>query len=211
MGMADTTPWKYGLSGGALALDFANTVGWRKRAKRAEHLRNYADLLAWAKSAGALSGPEAERLAGEGRRRPGATSAALRRALRLREAIYGLFSALALRAAPAAEDLRALNAALPAALSRLRIGVSENVPAWEWTGDELALDRMLWPVARSAADLLTSQHLGRVRECGDEHCGWLFLDTSRNQSRRWCSMSDCGNRAKARRHYARTRSGKVKG
>ncbi|MCL4370559.1 MAG: CGNR zinc finger domain-containing protein [Chloroflexi bacterium] len=66
---------------------------------------------------------------------------------------------------------------------------------------------MLWPVARSAGELLTSSELGRVRKCAGYPCGRLFLDTSRNQSRRWCDMKSCGNLAKARRHYARIRAG----
>jgi predicted RNA-binding Zn ribbon-like protein len=64
---------------------------------------------------------------------------------------------------------------------------------------------MLWPVVRDAADLLTSKELNRVGRCADERCGWLFVDTSRNRSRRWCSMESCGNRAKARRHYRKSR------
>ena len=75
--------------------------------------------------------------------------------------------------------------------------------AWDWT-PENALDRVLWPVVRDAAELLSGEDLDRVGRCADANCGWLFLDTSRNHSRRWCSMKDCGNRAKARRHYQRT-------
>ena len=75
--------------------------------------------------------------------------------------------------------------------------------AWRWKRDD-GLDRILWPVAWSAAELLTEGPLARVREYpGDDNCGWLFLDTSRNGSRRWCDMSTCGNRAKARRYYRR--------
>ena len=75
--------------------------------------------------------------------------------------------------------------------------------AWAAGAPGTPLRRPLWPVLWSAADLLTSDRLARVRSCGDPRCGWLFLDTSRNRSRRWCDMADCGNRAKARRHYAR--------
>jgi predicted RNA-binding Zn ribbon-like protein len=69
------------------------------------------------------------------------------------------------------------------------------------------MDQMLWPVARSAAELLTSERAGRVRECASETCSWLFLDGSRNGRRKWCDMASCGNRAKARRYYARHRTG----
>jgi predicted RNA-binding Zn ribbon-like protein len=62
---------------------------------------------------------------------------------------------------------------------------------------------MLWPIASSAADLLTSERLKKVRLCEAKTCTWLFLDESRNHSRRWCDMKVCGNREKARRHYQR--------
>ena len=78
-------------------------------------------------------------------------------------------------------------------------------------GDEISLDKMIWAVARSAADLLTSADLKRVGVCAGEGCGWLFFDTSKNNSRRWCAMEDCGNRAKARRHYQRSQTQKKKG
>jgi predicted RNA-binding Zn ribbon-like protein len=62
---------------------------------------------------------------------------------------------------------------------------------------------MLWPIVDAAADLLVRGEPERIKTCGSATCGWLFLDLSRNRSRRWCDMKDCGNRAKARRHYAR--------
>ncbi len=78
--------------------------------------------------------------------------------------------------------------------------------AWEWDAGGDVLARPLWALARSAADLLTSPRLSRVRECpGEDGCGWLFLDTSKNGSRRWCSMQGCGSRAKARRYAGRRR------
>jgi predicted RNA-binding Zn ribbon-like protein len=74
---------------------------------------------------------------------------------------------------------------------------------WSWIAQDDVLDRMLWPVIRSAADLLTSQDLWSVKICASDSCNWLFLDTSKNQSRRWCDMKSCGNRAKVHRHYER--------
>jgi predicted RNA-binding Zn ribbon-like protein len=71
---------------------------------------------------------------------------------------------------------------------------------WSWDDDD-DLNRIVWPVAKSAADLLAEGDLGRVRKCGSHDCTWLFYDTSKNRSRRWCDMKGCGNRAKARRHY----------
>lgn len=74
---------------------------------------------------------------------------------------------------------------------------------WDWRENKGELDRLLWPVIQSAGDLMISNEVNRTRECEDDTCEWLFIDRSKNHSRRWCDMSDCGNRAKARRHYAR--------
>jgi predicted RNA-binding Zn ribbon-like protein len=92
----------------------------------------------------------------------------------------------------------------------VEVGAGGERWRWRWAGDaesEPALDRVLWPVARSAAELLTSDDLAAVRECAAPDCRWLFLDRSRNRSRRWCAMATCGNRSKARRHYRRGRAG----
>ena len=84
--------------------------------------------------------------------------------------------------------------------------MANNALNWTYTFEERKLDQMLWPIIRSAAELLTSDKLDRVCECPGENCGWLFIDMSRNRSRRWCDMKDCGNRAKARRHYRKTKA-----
>jgi predicted RNA-binding Zn ribbon-like protein len=105
-----------------------------------------------------------------------------------------------------ADDLATFNSALSAALAQSQVIKTAEGFAWDWNAAEDALDRMLWPVMQDAADLLTSSALDRVGQCADDQCGWLFLDTSRNRSRKWCSMKDCGNRAKARRHYQRSRN-----
>ncbi len=124
-------------------------------------------------------------------------------AVELREAIYRIFASIASDDRPDVEDLELLNGALGPALANARIVEGQDGFTWDWAGDELSLDRMLWPVARSAAELLSSAQLNRARQCADEKCGWLFLDMSRNRSRRWCSMEYCGNRNKARNYYHR--------
>ena len=135
----------------------------------------------------------------------------LARAIRLREALYRMFSALARDAQVAPDDLSILNGALAEAHNRLRLGAAPAFDrfGWVWSGADDALDRMLWPIARSAAELLTAPELARVRECAGQPCGWLFLDASRNHSRRWCSMAGCGNRAKAKRHYERAKAARA--
>ena len=112
---------------------------------------------------------------------------------------------------PGAEVLGVVNGVLADMLGRSRLAPAGGDLAWAWGGDEDALDRPLWAVARAAAALLTGPGLERVRACPGVGCGWLFLDTSRNRSRRWCDMRDCGNRAKARRHYQRSRAAESSG
>lgn len=129
----------------------------------------------------------------------------LEQAIALRETLYRICVAVAGQRTPAANDIALLNAALAKAMARLQLVATEGDWRWAWADGEDALDRMLWPVVWSAAELLTSEARWRVRVCADEQCGWLFLDMSRNRSRRWCAMEDSGNRAKARRHYRRTR------
>lgn len=194
------------LSGGRLCLDFANTVSNRHGERPRERLLGYRDLVSWSRQAGVLADREAERLVRDAAGRPAEATAVLGRAVALRNAIYRTFSAVAAGRRPDAGDLAALTAALAEATARSRIVPAADGFAWDWSGEGGALDRMLWPVAKSAADLLTSDDVRAVRECASDTCTWLFMDTSRNRSRRWCDMRSCGNRAKVRRHRARRRA-----
>jgi predicted RNA-binding Zn ribbon-like protein len=194
------------LHGGALCLDFVNTVDSRGASQPGQHLRQYADLARWGWHAGALSEPQARRLLEAGARRPAEAAQTLAEALALREAIYRIFAAIARKQSPASIDLDALRAAYCAALQHARLTLAAGGYAWEWAEVD-ALDRVLWPVARSAVELLTSSEVARVKECANAAgCGWLFLDRSKNGSRRWCSMDECGSRDKMRRQYARRHS-----
>jgi predicted RNA-binding Zn ribbon-like protein len=191
------------LLGGRLSLDFANTADWHASDQPVEFLTSYAAFVAWSRHAGILAEHEGQRLLKEAARRPVDATAVLKRAISLREAIYRIFSAISSGSRPPAADLAAFNAELTRGLAQSRIALTGEGFAWDWSGGEDGLERMLWPVVHDAAELLTSGELDRVGQCADDRCGWLYLDTSRNRSRRWCSMEDCGNRAKARRHYQR--------
>jgi len=190
-----------------LALDFANTLGSRQAERPREHLRHYGDLLAWARLADLLSPSQAERLSALAAQHPAAAEQTLAEARALRETIYRLFVRRASGQEPAPGDLDALNRALARALAHERLRPTPKGIAWGWADDD-ALDRVLWPVARAAGELLAAAEATRVRICEAAPCGWLFLDTTRNRSRRWCDMRSCGNRAKARRHYARSKAGR---
>ncbi|HEY3316696.1 MAG TPA: ABATE domain-containing protein [Bacillota bacterium] len=197
----------YKFTAGVLPLDFVNTVDWRLADEPVELLSDYGDLISWGRQAGAIDARMAGRLVRAVEKAPKAALAALRRAIVLREALFRIFSARIGGRSAEATDLELVNAALAEVLSMARLRAAGAGFEWSWAEDQPNLNRVVWPVVYSAADLLTSRdRLGRVGLCADPLCGWVFLDTSRNGQRRWCSMDDCGNRAKARRHYDRSKA-----
>jgi predicted RNA-binding Zn ribbon-like protein len=188
--------------GGALALDFTNTIGGTHRAPDHEHLQEYDDLVDFAVQGGAISSTEERRLKSEARRHPLRAKEVLRRGLALREAIWRFFAARVAGVPGDSNDLTLVNREIGAALSHARVIPEENEFVWGWD-DEGSLDRPLWPIARSTADIISSPDaLAQLRECASETCEWLFLDRSRNHTRRWCDMNDCGGRGKVRRFRA---------
>jgi len=195
----------FDFTGGNLCLDFTNTLDGT-RTSPTERLKTYPDLVAWGRQADILSDGEARQLAQLAAGHPRDAARVLTKAVAIRELLYRIFSSVIDGSPTRPEDLATLNAALSPTLDRLRIGARARGFGWAWAPAGDALDRMLWPVLRSAGDLLVSGELRGVRRCAGETCNWLFLDTSRNHSRRWCDMRSCGNRAKARRHYARKKA-----
>jgi predicted RNA-binding Zn ribbon-like protein len=198
------------LRGGVVCLDFVNTVGSRLTERTSEYLRSYEDLLDWSRQAGLLALEEAEDLSRRAMLDPEGARQTLSRALALREAVYRMVSS-AIAGEPQDEsELSALNRELSISLSHLRVMAADGAYTWgwDWIGEdgEVRPDGPLWPVTQSAAELLTSPNLSRVKVCAGEGCGWVFLDESRNSSRRWCDSRDCGNRERVRRHLARKRA-----
>ena len=196
----------FDLTGGLLCLDFANTVDDRTEVHPQELLNSYNDLVLWSQQAHVLTEQEAQRLLEKAARRPSEASRVLKRAVAIREAIFRIFKAVAEDISPEDEDLVSLSAAVADAQNHAQIVLKANGFIWNWAGNAGDLDRMLWPVVLSAADFLTSDELDTVRVCASDSCNWLFLDTSKNHSRRWCNMKSCGNREKARRFYSRKKS-----
>ncbi len=196
--------WTFVLSGGRLCMDFANTVSWRS-SHHIERLKTYKDLVAWSRQARLLTDDQARALTRKASRRPGESARIVQEAVALREAIYRIFAGFAASSPPLPADLFVLNGALAKTLVRRRVVPVTRGFAWDWMHAE-ALDYMLGAVAESAADLLTSSELRDVRLCAADNCGWIFVDTTRNHSRRWCAMDVCGNRAKVRRFYRRTKA-----
>lgn len=191
--------------GGNLALDLANTANRASHPEPRDKLRAYEDVVVWGERTGLFGSGLAGALRAEAERRPDAAGVALARTAELREALYAIFSAVGANRAPPESDVLTLDAFLRGGAAHRRIQRDKDGWTWRWEAGDEPLEQHLWPTAWAAADLLTDGDLRRVKECANDTCSWLFVDMSKNRSRRWCDMKDCGNRAKARRHYRRTK------
>ncbi|MFT4164375.1 MAG: ABATE domain-containing protein [Microlunatus sp.] len=201
------------LVGGAVCLDFANTVGPRRPSpedRPTDHIPDVQRLLGWAAHVGLLTGQQSAVLSRSADQDPESAAAVLGDARWLREAIYDAFSAVADGAQAPQVALDAIQSAYLTALSQARLTRVSSGLGWEWPNSD-SLEQVLWPIARSAVDLALSDQLARVRRCpGDDgHCGWLFLDLSKSGTRRWCSMRTCGSRVKSRRQVERLRTARA--
>lgn len=200
--------------GGRLCLDFTNSVGgWNlggddTRGKRVfsprdDRLQDYQDLVAWALKAEVVDAYQAATLLKEAAAHPQAATTTWKRALRLRAAIHSIASSLENRASPESDDLDTLARETSSARARLQLWRGPTNLEWRLPKGTLPLDAILGPVAQSAEDCFTRGDLTRLHTCPGEECGWLFEDTTRNRSRRWCDMGDCGNSAKVQTFRAR--------
>lgn len=189
------------LLGGHLALDFINTARGEGGDELFECLRDYGDLVAWAHHVGLLSDSGATRLLRETRNRTSESKSTYRRVLELRSALAEVFQAISQGRRPPTAGIETVRDAYHEAFAHARLSRQDGGFEWTWTeGDDLA--RMIWPVVHRAIDLLTTGELDRVKRCPG--CGWLFLDASKNRSRRWCTMEQgCGDHEKMRRYIAR--------
>ena len=191
---------------GALCLDFANTIHNFRAEDKEEDLRATSDLLQWANEAGLLSGADHDRLTAHCKRNPREAAAALAKGTVIRDMLLSIFAGIANGRSISAQRLSELNSALVEAPGLLRAVKKSDRIETEWMSAAEGLSQVFFAVLTSAAQLLASDCLTRVRECASADCTWLFIDESRNRSRRWCDMSACGNRMKARLHYQRLRA-----
>ncbi len=185
-------------------LDFHNTLAWPTPDGVNERIRDFDDLVLWSRTSGLVTRPEAARLLRDIARHPAQRTRVISEARRLRRLLHDVFGAIAERKRIPAAQLDKLNREVKRASGSLELGVTATGLNWTndpATGAALILHRLVWETAQ----LLTSADSQMVRSCANRECGWLFLDTTKNHSRRWCSMSDCGSRAKARRYYRRNK------
>ena len=194
------------LKSGHPVLEFTYTVSNHASEHPGEKLFNYEDLLAWTGKVGLLHEEQLQMLMSKAATQPEESAGIFTKSLELREAVYRIFVAKTKAKSPADRDLMILNSVLAPLTSDAQIVYRSGGFEWGWNFDENALEAPLWILALSAVDLLTSENLKLVGQCADEEgCGWLFVDTSKNHSRRWCDINDCGNRAKQRRYQQRVR------
>jgi predicted RNA-binding Zn ribbon-like protein len=190
---------------GNACLDFVNTLDDRYT-KPKEGLHTYADLARFVAESGLLDISQADALIKRSSMSPDQGRKVLASAKELREAIHDVFWAIIHHRSARRTALAQLNASIQAAAGHLRLKEVDGLFVWQFE-DEGRLDSILWPLARSAGELLVSHELEFVRACASESCQWFFLDTSKNHQRRWCDMTRCGNRAKVQRFYLRQKTG----
>jgi predicted RNA-binding Zn ribbon-like protein len=188
-----------------LCLEFVNTLAWRG-SLRSESLHQFSDLLEWCGSSGALPRNALEEVRKWSAKNPADAAAVLQAAIDIRELIYRLFIDLTSEKPLDGADLRALNSALAQAPARTSVAANAHAFGWSIAIEPPSAATLLATVLWSAADLIISANRKRIRHCANDKCLWMFIDDSKNRSRRWCSMQACGNRAKAQRHYQRQKS-----
>jgi len=196
-------PPRFELMGGPACLDFVNTLDDRFSGEPKELLKSYLDLARFAEDTGILDPTEVDRLFQLSQQSPEAAQRVLGAAVQLREAMYAVFWAIVSRKPVPPPALFTLNQYVQVAAQHAKLVAGNGRVEWGFDEARGSFEAPLWPIARSAADLLASDDVRFVRACASKTCLWLFLDTSKNHRRRWCDMTKCGNRAKFRRFYAR--------
>lgn len=191
------------LVAGPLCLNFTNTASGRGTDTHQDHLKAYNDLLAWSLHAGALTPGIAITLAELAEHKPNAARKVLQRAVELRECLHVIGTAIAAGKAPPAGAVSAFETAMVQAAKSGRLTWNGKNFTWGLDAKTPHLELPLWPIIRSAGEVLITAPLERLKTCAGVHCGWLFLDETRNGKRRWCEMEVCGSRAKMRRFRAR--------
>ena len=189
------------LLAGHPALELVNTLDLRFSAEPEELLPTYADLLRFTAQLELLSAEQTRKLGRTVREKD--AQRVLAAAIELREALSSVLYAWIDGGKPPARQVETLEKHFIAAALQRRLRAGNMHLNWSWSGAEQQAEIPLWKLAQAAADLLLSTDAERVKDCGDPTCRWLFLDLSKNHTRRWCDMKVCGNRMKARRHQAR--------
>jgi len=192
--------------GGALCLDFCNSGQSARGPSGTEWIAGFSDLIDWLEAAGAITGGQAGGLRRAAAASPRAAAQVWGRAIKFRETLFRVLNAKAEGGAVAREDLSDIEAEHARAAPFARLSRTGEGYRWSLDPSAAALDAAMQPLVESALSLLTSAKLERLRRCGNSTCYWLFIDETKNHSRRWCEMASCGNVVKVRRHREKARS-----
>jgi predicted RNA-binding Zn ribbon-like protein len=203
--IAKRRPPRFDLCGGALCLDFVNTLDDRPSSEPTELLKTYIDLARFAEDGGALAEDQVNKLFERSLQSPEPAERALAAAIELREAMHTVFLAMVKKKPVPQAALNVVNQYVQGAAQHMTLVPGRERLEWRFDSSLTDFATPLWPIARSAAELLASDQVDYVRACASKTCEWLFLDESKNHRRRWCDMTQCGNRAKVSRFYTRTK------
>jgi predicted RNA-binding Zn ribbon-like protein len=203
--MSDNPP-PFAFIGGALCLDFVNTVGSHLSSGPREKLCVFPDLIRWSREAGLIDNDQARQLLTRGAADTLRSTKVLEDAKKFREILFGIFCGLCQQPKAQPDNLTALNEVLRTFPIRLEVCSRDQHFHCERAVAQTNDEWWLAPVAWSAVDLLASDQVKHIRLCANPTCGWFFVDNTKNHSRRWCAMDDCGGKAKAKRYYAKRRA-----
>ena len=192
--------------GGALCLDFCNSGQSARGPSGTEWIAGFSELVDWLEAAGAITPGQADGLRRAAAASPRAAAQVWGRAIRFREALFRVLNAKAEGGAVGRKDLSDIEAEYARAAPFARLSRTGKGYRWSLDPSAAALDAALQPLVESAVSLLTSAKIERLRRCGNSTCYWLFIDETKNHSRRWCEMASCGNVVKVRRHREKARS-----
>lgn len=203
----ETKNWKF--VGGRLCVDFVNTVGGRITQNEnnildykiiTDKLESFTDLADWAKAVGILNDVSAKKINLFAVHNDKSAKKILERSLQLRESLYKIFVSLIEGSIPPEHDINLLNNECSASRERQKLFYDSNKFNWTFEASSDDPEIIIMNISLSASEFLVEENLMRLKQCGGENCGWLFYDTSKNGSRQWCDMKDCGNVAKVRRY-----------
>jgi len=198
--------FQFEISGGHVALDFANTVDSRPTEQSRELIPTAQLLFSWARQAGLISRAQEEVLRKKAEQKPKEAEAVRRFGIRLRKVVFDLFSSLADGKKVSDSTLSKWNSYIREMAAEYELKPSGDGFFWKLKSAPDDFMSVLWPIVHSAVQLLTGPDVARIRRCASEKCDWLFLDHSKRGNRRWCDMTICGNREKARRFYHKSKS-----
>ena len=189
--------------GGDLSLDFVNTVHDRHEDPLRDLLKNYLDLVTWVYFAAAINNSQKERLLQKGQENQLKANQIYRDSIQLREVFYDFIINTINRNEVPQANMQLINQWYSRASSSLELTRLDNRFVLDWKAGSFELESVLWPIIKAFVNLVISEDRNRIKQCSN--CGYLFVDNSKNKSRRWCSMEICGNRVKARRFAEKAR------